>query len=67
MPLDTSKILQILNTALPAAIALYREYRAASPDQPALTDGQIIELLRIDAQDVVDQAKLWLAAHPGGV
>jgi hypothetical protein len=58
------KILEILNTVLPPLIQIYKEYREANPDQPALTDDQIIELLRGDSQEIVNKANAWLAAHP---
>lgn len=57
-------LLGLLNTALPALIALYKEVRGANPDQPALTDDQIIDLLRTESQVVVDKARAWLDSHP---
>lgn len=56
-------MLALLNTLLPALIAFYKELRDATPDQPALTDEAIIELLRSDSQDIVDRAQAWLDAH----
>lgn len=57
-------MLALINLALPALIALYKELRAANPDQPSLTDAQVIDLLQSDSQSVVDKAAAWLAAHP---
>lgn len=54
----------LLNTLLPHVISLYRIWREHNPNDASLTDAQIIDLLRGDAQTVVDRAKTWLDAHP---
>lgn len=59
---EIGKLLQI---AFPAILAIYKHYREANPNDPTLTDEQIIELLRMDSQEIADKAKTWLAAHPG--
>jgi hypothetical protein len=57
-------MLALLNTLLPSLIALYKELRDASPDQPALTNAAIVDLLETDSVDVAARAQLWLLAHP---
>ena len=57
-------MLELLNIVVPSLIAFYKELRDANPNQPALTDEEIIGLLRLNSQDVVDKARAWLAAHP---
>lgn len=58
------QLLRLLNSALPVLIALYKQLRDANPNDPAMTDDFIVELLRTDSQRVVDKANEWLAAHP---
>lgn len=54
----------LLNVLLPHAISLYKMLRSQNPDQPAMTDEFIIDLLRSDAQAVMDKANAWNLAHP---
>jgi hypothetical protein len=62
--MNSTAILATLNTLLPWAIALYKQLRGDNPSVPALTDDQMIELLRTDSTAVVAKADAWLAAHP---
>lgn len=57
-------MLALLNLLLPAVIGLYKELRNSNPDQPSLTDEQIVDLLHSDSTEVVNKAKTWLASHP---
>lgn len=57
-------MLALLNMALPALIALYKELRAGNPNEAAFTDAQMIDLLQSDSSQVEQKAKAWLASHP---
>lgn len=57
-------ILATLNVVLPQIIAFYKSLRDANPDQPALTDAQVIELLHTDSAAIEAKARGWLATHP---
>lgn len=58
-------MLALLNMALPALIALYKQLRDDNPNDAALTDAQMIDLLQSDSTQVEQKAKAWLASHPG--
>jgi hypothetical protein len=57
-------MLALLNALLPSLIALYKELRDANPDQPALTDAAIFDLLHTESAAVATRAQQWLLAHP---
>ncbi len=59
-----NQLLALLNVLLPPLLAKYKELRDRTPDQPALTDDQIIELLGLRADRIAAQAEEWLAEHP---
>lgn len=54
----------LINLILIHVIKLWRQYRDANPDQPNLTDAEVIALLKADAQAIVDKGEKWLADHP---
>lgn len=58
-------MLALLNMALPALIALYKQLRDDNPNDAAFTDAQMIDLLQSDSTQVEQKAKAWLASHPG--
>lgn len=57
-------MLALLNTLLPSLIALYIELRDANPDQPALTNAALLDLLETESRSVVSKAQAWLLEHP---
>ena len=57
-------LLAILNAGLPHIIAVWKALKEQNPNDPALTDDQVIELLSLDAKDIVAKADDWLAQHP---
>lgn len=59
-------ILALLNSVLPGLIALYKKIRDEYPNDPSLTDDQMIELLKMDSDAIVAQANEWFAQHEGG-
>lgn len=59
-----NQLLALLNVLLPPLLAQYKRLRDANPNQPSLTDEQVIELLGLDADRIARQADEWLASHP---
>ena len=56
-------MLMLLNTLLPQILTFYKELREMHPDQPALTDEAIIDLLQSDSAAIITKAQAWLASH----
>ena len=56
-------MLMLLNTLLPQILTFYKELREMHPDQPALTDEAIIDLLQSDSAAIIAKAQAWLAEH----
>jgi hypothetical protein len=57
-------ILKLVNVALPAVLAVWRQIRESNPAAPTFTDAQVIEMAGMKADEIVATADAWLAAHP---
>lgn len=64
LKMNPTLFMQILNTSLPLAIAAYKMFRDANPDQPALTDAEIADLAITKHEDVAARGRAYLADHP---